>query len=197
MMNKEQIVLRETCAFDSIFQVVANGIGMRDAYKTDMIALISTNHFVKFIMDILTRGKIAASDYYTRATILCNVPIFNKKVCTRDISSLNANCIAAHLAEHLFENIPSCTTAYNCNNCGHSYRRTSPICNINVDVILKNGLNNMQEAINDNIIARKETTCNNCKQRINRTISYGSHIIIDTTIFTDYNYIHTQKQYKM
>lgn len=108
------------------------------------------------------------------------------------MSSLNSNCNAAHLTEHLFQNIPSCTTSYNCNNCSHSYSRASPICNINVDVILKNGLNNMQQAINDNIIARKETTCSNCKKRINRTISYGSHLIIGTSIFSDDNYMHAQ-----
>lgn len=66
--------------------------------------------------------------------------IFNKQICIRNMSSLNSNCNAAHLVEYLFQNIPSCTTAYNCNNCGHSYSRASPICNINVDVILKNGI---------------------------------------------------------
>lgn len=73
----EQIAVRETCAFDSIFQVVANGIGMRDAYKIDLIELNPPNHFIQLIIDILTRGKIVASDYNTRATILCNILIFN------------------------------------------------------------------------------------------------------------------------
>lgn len=99
---------------------------------------------------------------------------------------------AAHLAEYLFENIPSCTITYSCNNCDHNYRRTSPTCNINVDAIIKYGLNNMQEAINDNIIVQKETRCNNCKTRINRTITYGSHLVIDTNIFSDCNYRQAQ-----
>lgn len=191
-MDSEQIVVRETCAFDSIVHIIVNSITMHENYKTYLNEFISSNDFIKLITDIVTRGKIIAKDYSARAKILCNIPIFNKTMCTRSISSINANCNAAHLSEYLFKNIPSSTTTYNCNNCSHSYCRTSPICNINVDVILKNGLNYMQEAINDNIIARKESSCSNCKQRINRTFSYGSHLIIDTSIFSDDNYIHTQ-----
>ncbi|EFN73407.1 hypothetical protein EAG_00197, partial [Camponotus floridanus] len=99
----------------------------------------SSSTFIKFIIDVLTRDKITANDYATRAMILCNIPIFYKKSCTRTISSLNANCNAAHLAEYLFENIPSCITSYDCNTCAHNYRRSSPTCHINVDELLKNG----------------------------------------------------------
>lgn len=183
--------MRETCAFDSIFQIVASGMGMRSVYKTDMTALTS-NIFIKLVIDVLTRGKITANDYGTRAMILCNIPIFYKKLCTRTISSLNANCNAAHLAEYLIQNIPSCTTLYDCNICAHNYRRSSPTCHINVDELLKSGLNNMQQAINDNVIAKKITTCSVCKSVVNRTISYGSHLIIDTSILSDPNYIKTQ-----
>lgn len=189
-VGKEKIVIRETCAFDSIFQVVANGICMSDAYKTAMIT--SSNLFLKLIMDVLTRGKITANDYSTRATILCDIAPFVKKACTRNLYSLNANCNAAHLAEILFADIPSSTTTYNCDNCGHNYRRTSPTCNINVDVIIQYGLDNMQQAISDNIIARKEATCNNCKEHVSRSISYGPHLIIDTSVLTDHNYIRNQ-----
>jgi len=70
-----------------------------------MIAFTTFNAFIKLIIEVLTRGKITANDYGTRAMILCNIPIFSKRHCTRTISSLNANCDAAHLAEYLFENI--------------------------------------------------------------------------------------------
>jgi len=106
-VNKEQTLVRETCACDSIFQIVASGIGMRSVYKTDITAFITSNAFIKLIIDILTQGKINANDYGTRAMILCNISIFSKRHCTRAISSLNANCNGAHLAEHLFKNIPS------------------------------------------------------------------------------------------
>jgi len=76
IIDKEQIVVRETCAFDSIFQVIANGIGLRDAYKTNMMVFIPSNQFVKFVIDIITRGKITASDYCTRS---CAIYLFLTK----------------------------------------------------------------------------------------------------------------------
>lgn len=187
-VKKKQIILSETCSFDSIFQVVANGIGMHSTYKTNMNALILSNDFVKFTMDILISGKITAKDYNTRAMILYDIPLFEKK-CTRNITSLNANCNAAHLIEYLFNIIPSYTTRYSCCKCGHSYERTSPTYNINVDEILQNGLSNIQQAIDDEIICRRKTTCHKCKSTVSRTMSYGPHIIIDTSIITDEGYI--------
>lgn len=138
-----------------VFQIVASGMDMCSAYKTDMTALTNCNAFIKLITDVLTRGKITANDHDTRAMILCNISMFYKKVCTRTTSSLNANCNAAHLAECLFHNAPSCTTSYDCDNCIHNCKRTLPTCHINVDEIFKNGLNNMQQAIEDDVIAKK------------------------------------------
>ena len=58
IINKKNIVVQKTCAFDSIFQIVASGMGIRNVYKTDMTALIISNDFIKLSIDILTRGKI-------------------------------------------------------------------------------------------------------------------------------------------
>ncbi|EZA60003.1 hypothetical protein X777_15666, partial [Ooceraea biroi] len=112
VVNSVQIVVRETCAFDSIFQITASGMGMHNNYKNTMETLHKTNLFIKLIIEVLKRGKITASDYCARATILCDIPIFSKTSYTRSISSLNTNFNVAHLAEHLFKNMPTCTTAY-------------------------------------------------------------------------------------
>jgi len=45
----------------------------------------------------------------------------------------------------------------------------------------------MQQAIDDVII--KKITCNECKSKVNRMTSYGHHLIIDTSILSDPNYI--------
>ncbi|KAL0104016.1 hypothetical protein PUN28_017000 [Cardiocondyla obscurior] len=110
-------------------------------------------------MDILQRGKIIASDYSTRAAVLVDTEIFksNFSRSTRTSHSLNANCNAAHLIEKLFSNIPSYKREYHCKKCSHSLKKLSPTCNINVDEILKNGLNNMQKAIDDEIIRTNKT----------------------------------------
>lgn len=87
--------------------------------------------------------------------------------------------------------MPSCTTAYECVECDHNYRKTSPTCNINVDEILRNGLQNIQKAIDDDIITKRVTICSSCKKIVNRNIMYGPHLIFDTSILTDINYIHS------
>lgn len=152
---------------------------------------IQSNEFIKFITDVITCGNITASNYCTRATILCKIPIFNKKACTRNVSTLNANCNVAHLAEYLFQDIPSCKTKYNCDNCGHCHERVLQTCNINVNVIFRNGLKDMQQAVND-IIFNNNGTCHTCKNNINRTVTYGSHLLIDTSILSDPTYMHEQ-----
>lgn len=87
--------------------------------------------------------------------------------------------------------MPRCTTAYECLDCGHSYRRTSPTCNINVDEILRNGLHNIQKAIDDDIITKRITICNSCKKTVTRNIMYDPHLIFDTSILTGFNYINS------
>jgi len=49
----------------------------------------------------------------------------------------------------------------------------------------------MQQAIDD-VIAKKITTCNECKSKVNRMISYGHHLIIETSILSDPNHIKSQ-----
>ena len=145
---------------------------------------------IKFTIDILERGKITAKDYSTRASILWKLPLFaERKRSTPANLSLNANCNVAHLADYLFESIPSYITEYNCDKCGYSHKRTSPTYNINTDEILKNGFNNMQQAIDDTTICAKKATCYKCKNTTTRTITCGPHIIIDTSITTDKNYM--------
>lgn len=79
IVGEQNIIARESCAFDSTFQTVANGINTCTAYKIDMTTTTNCNAFIKLMIDILKRGKIIANDYGTRATILRNTPIFQKK----------------------------------------------------------------------------------------------------------------------
>ncbi|KYN49996.1 hypothetical protein ALC62_00023, partial [Cyphomyrmex costatus] len=79
----------------------------------------------------------------------------------------------------------------NCLNCGHNYKRASSICSINVNVILKNGLNSIQEALNDTVNMKNTIDCSVCKTPTSRVISYGPHLIFDTSVLSDVNYMKT------
>lgn len=103
---------------------------------------------------------------------------------TRGIKRLNANCNAAHLAEYLFNNEPSCIYNKSC-SCNVVNTRKTITCSVNVDILLQEGLQHMQRAINDVGNMRSKCTCNASEY----FTTYGKHIIIDTSIFTDQGYI--------
>lgn len=78
--------------------------------------------------------------------------------------------------------------SYNCLNRGHNYTSISVTCNINVDIILKNGPGVIQEAVDD-IALNNTIICKECKKHTSRIFSYGPHLIFDTSIVTDIEYL--------
>jgi len=97
--------------------------------------------------------------------------------------------LQCHLADYLFLNEPSCTITTTC-TCDIKKSRRILTLNINVDILLQDGLQHMQRAINDirnvNSICR---TYNTSKEYCNIYQAFiGNHIIIDSSIFTDYRY---------
>lgn len=64
-------------------------------------------------------------------------------------------------------------------SCGYANSRKSQLIDVNIDMILCDGLHLMQEAINDCITI--ERTCFN-KKKITSLTEYGPHLIIDTSM---------------
>jgi len=134
-MSKEGITMtvQETCAFDSLLQLVISGI----ATHTYREAIESCNDDIfKLARSILKDGRLHPIHYTERAFILENLSFFRDTVSiyTRDIKRLNTNCNAAHLAEHLFINAPSYVFVKSCtcyefayiSNLQYKYRYTFP-----------------------------------------------------------------------
>ena len=90
-----------------------------------------------------------------------------------------------NVAEHLFIDEPSYEFVKSC-TCDAASSRSSVICNINVDVLFHQGLQNMQHAIDDaqNITSK----CQICDALAESYYKYGKHIIIDTSVFSDRRY---------
>lgn len=126
--------------------------------------------------------------YIEHASILQDLSLFQKAITifTRSIKRLNANCNAAHLSEYLFKNECSYMYTKSC-SCGTTESREIVTCNVNVDILLQQSLHQMQCAIDDmkNIKAK----CRTCNVMSKCDVTYGKHIIIDTSIFIDYKYI--------
>lgn len=99
--------VQETCAFDSILQIVASAIATHTAYGDAVRS--SSDSIFHLAANILEYGKLLSTHYTERATILQDVPILKDKITiyTRNIMRLNANCNVAHLAEYVLKNEPS------------------------------------------------------------------------------------------
>lgn len=182
--GQSMMTVQETCAFDSLLQLVASGIATHTAYRNAVQS--SSDNIFRLAKSLLEDGRIL-SKHHERASILQNLSLFHDSIksYTRGIKRLNANCNVAHLANNLFENEPSCTITTTC-TCGVKESRRTITLNINIDILLQEGLQQMQCAINDarnvNSICRK---CGTAKEYCN---IYGNHTIIDSSIFTDYRY---------
>jgi hypothetical protein len=107
------MTIQETCAFDSILQLIANGIAAHEAYRK---AVQLSEGIYQLARSILKNGKILSVYYDKRACILQDLPLFSNTIknYTRGIKRLHTNCNAAHLAEYLFDSEPSCVFTRSC-----------------------------------------------------------------------------------
>jgi len=75
-INKIHVVIRETCAFDSILQVVMYAFASYCAYKTAMMT--ADNPILTLAQDIIQSGKLCAKHYTLRGQILCATQFFKQ-----------------------------------------------------------------------------------------------------------------------
>lgn len=136
---------------------------------------------------ILENGRIVSKHYDKRASISQNSSLFSDaiKSYTRGIKKLNTNCNAAHLTEYLFKNESSCIFTKSC-LCGNVHSRQTVMCNVNIDIFLYEGLAHIKRAIDD--IRNIKSKCHTYGALVETSVTYGKHIIIDTSIFTDNRY---------
>lgn len=78
-----KIIVRDTCAFDSLLQVIMSAIATNPSYKEAIRAI--DNKIIKFAERLLTDGKVTAAAKIERTRILRNVPIFQKSQYTRQL----------------------------------------------------------------------------------------------------------------
>lgn len=179
------INVQNTCAFDSLLQLVASGIATLTIYRN--VVQASSDNIFYLAKSLLEDGRLLSKYYHERALILQNLNIFRNSITSyiRGIKRLNAICNVAHLTDYLFQNEPSCISTITC-VCGTRESRPTITCNINVDIILQEGLQYMQRAIDD---ARNiSSTCRTCSTLKEYCNTYGNQIILDTSIFTDCTY---------
>lgn len=184
IMGKFGLNLKNTCAFDSLFQVIMNAIASNQVYYE--ILEKSNNQTIRLTLKILTgKKKLTMVDYRERADILSKMRLFKMESFTRTIKRMDTECNVAHLAQYILEDIPSHKTKVLC-QCGYNFDTQSISLSINIDLILCNGFGFVQQAIDDR--HKTKRTCRKCGILIEDEIQHGPHVIIDTSIVTDDRY---------
>ncbi|KOB71910.1 Uncharacterized protein OBRU01_12803 [Operophtera brumata] len=175
-----------TCAFDSIFQGILSGLLANKIYSAKLEA--SDCPIVNLAQSVSEKKKISKNHYVKRAKILTAIPIFDGiAVYSTTIKRLDAECNAAHLAQYLLEKEPRCVSILVV--CGAKLyvpRGVFLLLSVNIDIILCEGLSMIQDAIDDCIAVEK--SCFNCIKKVPCSNKYGSHLVIDTTVFSDPGY---------
>lgn len=186
-LQGENIMIRNTCAFDALLHITIHMIGMHNEYKQHLQTI--DDRFLQLALKIASKGKVTKNEYAERASFLIETSLFQSAKYTRRFNSLDAMCNAAHLAEFTFASLPSFTRNKTCTVCNYSNERKFTAISINVDILLNRGLENIQEALNDTITLKQ--ACVKCNNLCDINENYGPQIIIDTSILTDTNYLKT------
>lgn len=182
------ISVKETCSFDSLLQLIMHAVGKERQYKAIVQDFRREHSVIQLSINILNRGKLIMQDYVTRAKILSNLNIFTQSS-TRNVKFINANCNIAHLIDILFTEMPSITRTKICSNCDYTQSRYFPTLNINIGMIIDDGLGVIQKAIDDTKLDKNYMVkCAKCNGIISSKVEYGPHIFLDTSLITDPNY---------
>lgn len=188
-LQGQNVMIRNTCAFDALLHITVHVIGMHNKYKHILQQI--DDGFLKLALKIASQGKITKLEYVERAFFLMETALFQTSKYTRRFQSLDAMCNVAHLAEFTFMTLPSVRRTKTCTVFKFSIERKFPTISINVDIILNKGFENIQEALNDTLTIKQKCVKCNTSSDINE--DYGPHIIIDTSVLTDNNYFKNNK----
>jgi len=136
-LQKETVMVCNTCAFDTLLHTTAHMIGMDVEYKRTIQD--TDDRYMQLATKIVSRGKITKNEYTEEASFLIKISLFQQSKYTRNFQSLNAMCNAAHLAKYTFASLPNLRRSKNCETCDYCNERNFKAISVNVNVLLHKG----------------------------------------------------------
>ena len=177
-------VLSNTCAFDSLLQLVSMAIITHEFYQP-IINDVTSDIFT--CAKTFIKNKIGAAVYKERARILRDSPITVKEIkqykrqsdkLMYNIVKVNAECNISDLAHSLFSKTPSYEIKYTCTICKSRQINTYIEAHIDLPILKVSGIKNLRDALK--LPPTKEKGC--CNERLSINVCYGSHLLINTDI---------------
>lgn len=164
-------VVSNTCAYDSICQIMATAIKNNERYEMNTLSMnIPIIDWAK----MLIKDGCNAKFYKQRLTVLLESS-WPKVTVNEKIFKINAATNIANLAMEMFSHSFSCETRTQCSSCQNERSFDSATLSINFNTFKARGMTQLWDAVIDGFHVSK---CCGKTPSIQR--SYGPHIIIDT-----------------
>lgn len=175
-IGSSSIIVKNTCGFDSIVQILAAACIYDKFNGTVDTATTDAFKFIKSFVQLGPTKKI----YKMRAEILKSVTSF--LAVTPDIVTIDALSNVVNLCEYVFPESYSYIEICTCQTCGNIKIVKKCILPINEEILNKHGYANIIDAIKEGRVLKLR--CSKCDEERSINISYGTQLFIESSIVT-------------
>lgn len=177
-------VLTNTCAFDSIFEIICMTIVNNKDYAQ---AVQNINAAVFDCAKIFIENKLKAISFQARArtirTLNCTEKVVqqykrNSDKSTYNIIKINCVCNVSELSMELFSDVPSYSVTYKCRTCKKSKEENFIVASLQFQIIKNLGI----QSLNDALMLPPNERRKCCNKNMNCDVEYGPHILINVEI---------------
>jgi len=175
IFNKK-VSFRNTCAFDSIIEILASSYCNFQKFKTfvDVATKSNENSILKIVLNY-ARAGVSKSLYRQRANLLYAY-IHRNQDDSNEISCVINVC---RLFEEMMENYPSLIEKIYCNKCEYNTEKIRQTISVQTQPILKQGIQCLQDCI-QKVVQDQIIYCKHCQEKcaISKKI-FSSYVCID------------------
>ena len=134
MCDGNNIIITNTCAYDSIIQIFASAFSDSEECKKYVNSLLSLNNIFQIIRNVAL-GSITSRAYKLHALII--KPFCESSHLPNKILQIKGECIAKYAVEKLFLNFPSIKETRKCsrNGCYFNFVIHRPVLSITILLI--------------------------------------------------------------
>jgi len=169
-VGRKDVILYNTCSFDSIAQSVLAGYRDWASYHDYITA--TKNEFYNFIRTFSTYGAISQT-YKKRSMLLSNIfAVQNNRI--------NCQSNLSMIFQELLTNEPSYQISQQCRDCDHNLIDNRPIIDVNTKPFYEKGMQALESTVNEKMSDAFYKYCIRCgSNKVVSKISAGNHLFID------------------
>lgn len=179
-IDKKMYTVTNTCAFDSIFQIICSSYVDSNIYANWVNYNVTAYTFFELIANA-SRNGINSETYKKRACILQPIVLKYKpcKETSDGLTVLDSSCTANYLLQKLFEKYPSYMEERECLDCGCKQTRS---CTTLIANLPTENIHYLTDVLKMELEYDKK--CTKCRTIIKTNITPGNHLFIEPVLST-------------